>query len=572
MVADSVIHLFLRRMRAPLLMLIAVYAFSIGGLVLIPGVDAAGRPWRFDFLHAFYFTSYTASTIGFGEIPHAFTPAQRLWVSFTIYLTVIGWLYAFGNILALLQDPAFRRALARQRFERRIKGMSTPFYIVCGYGETGALVVELLMRQRLGVVIVDIDTQVVASIDTDTAYGNLPALVADARDPAELLRAGVRRSNCLGVIAVTGNDDVNVDVTLATLLLNPRARIVCNAQGEVARTKLPSTHTAVVIDAFETFADWLALALHQPQTFQLYRLLSEQPGRDLPKVIAPPRGHWVLCGYGRFGHAVERALRDEGVSLSVIDLRAQRDLNDVVQGAGTDADTLRSAGIERAAGLVAGTDSDISNLGIVLNARELKPDVFTAARQNLDLNEPLFSAAPVDFVMETSRLVVRRIGVELTNPLLQLFFERAQDQSSDWATALIEALCRCAGQCTPEVWTIRITERHAPALVAALRRREICTLDMLLRDPREREAALPCSPLLLQDTEAQLRLLPRPEHRLSEGDAILFAGAPGASWRMEWTLQSPRVLEYARTGRDIPDGYVYRWWSRAATNGANRKT
>ena len=56
--------------------------------------------------------SYTATTIGFGELPYAFTDAQRLWVTATIYLTVIGWAYAIGSLLTLLQDRAFRQAVA----------------------------------------------------------------------------------------------------------------------------------------------------------------------------------------------------------------------------------------------------------------------------------------------------------------------------------------------------------------------------------------------------------------------------------------------------------------------------
>ena len=52
--------------------------------------------------------SYTATTIGFGEIPYPFTYNQRMWVTISIYLTVIGWAYAIGSLLALLQDRAFR--------------------------------------------------------------------------------------------------------------------------------------------------------------------------------------------------------------------------------------------------------------------------------------------------------------------------------------------------------------------------------------------------------------------------------------------------------------------------------
>ena len=61
------------------------------------------------FFDAFYFMSYTATTIGFGELPYPFTDAQRLWVTITIYLTVIGWAYAIGSLLTLLQDRASGR-------------------------------------------------------------------------------------------------------------------------------------------------------------------------------------------------------------------------------------------------------------------------------------------------------------------------------------------------------------------------------------------------------------------------------------------------------------------------------
>ncbi|MGB5606347.1 MAG: ion channel, partial [Gammaproteobacteria bacterium] len=75
---QNLVYLLLRRMRAPLIVVILAYAVTILGLVLIPGVDDQGNPWRMSFFHAFYFVSFMGSTIGFGEIPYAFTDAQRL--------------------------------------------------------------------------------------------------------------------------------------------------------------------------------------------------------------------------------------------------------------------------------------------------------------------------------------------------------------------------------------------------------------------------------------------------------------------------------------------------------------
>ncbi|HHJ81110.1 MAG TPA: potassium transporter TrkA, partial [Candidatus Tenderia electrophaga] len=84
----KIFALVLRRMRAPLIVLISAYAISILGLVLIPGVDDQGNPWNMSFFHAFYFVSYMATTIGFGEIPFEFTNGQRLWTTIAMYLTV----------------------------------------------------------------------------------------------------------------------------------------------------------------------------------------------------------------------------------------------------------------------------------------------------------------------------------------------------------------------------------------------------------------------------------------------------------------------------------------------------
>ena len=87
--SSQAVFLVLRRMRIPLIVLISIFSISVLGLPLIPGQSADG-PWRMGFFDAFYFMSYTATTIGYGEIPQAFNDAQRMWVTLSIYLTVVG--------------------------------------------------------------------------------------------------------------------------------------------------------------------------------------------------------------------------------------------------------------------------------------------------------------------------------------------------------------------------------------------------------------------------------------------------------------------------------------------------
>ncbi len=154
---NSTLLLTLRRLRAPIILLIVVFAVGMMGLVLIPGVDEHGEPWRMTMFQAFYFTSYTASTIGFGEIPQEFTDRQRLWVTLIIYASVVGWAYLLSNLLSLGRDQAVRKALIEGRFRRRVDALVEPFYLICGFGETGQLIARALDLRDRRFVIVEID-------------------------------------------------------------------------------------------------------------------------------------------------------------------------------------------------------------------------------------------------------------------------------------------------------------------------------------------------------------------------------------------------------------------------------
>jgi len=97
---SSSLWLILQRMRTPFLVIIVTYTISIIGLLLIDGVDNNGNSYQLSIFDAFYFISYTATTIGFGETPFTFTYPQRIWVSMSIFFTVTGWFYSVGTLIA----------------------------------------------------------------------------------------------------------------------------------------------------------------------------------------------------------------------------------------------------------------------------------------------------------------------------------------------------------------------------------------------------------------------------------------------------------------------------------------
>jgi voltage-gated potassium channel len=97
-------------------------------------------------------------------------------------------------------------------------------------------------------------------------------------------------------------------------------------------------------------------------------------------------GHIIICGYGRVGRRVAGEFRESGEEYVVLDfsasaLEAAREAGDLfIEGTGTEDEDLVAAGIQRARGLVASSDSDADNLYITLSARAARPDLLIVAR------------------------------------------------------------------------------------------------------------------------------------------------------------------------------------------------
>jgi voltage-gated potassium channel Kch len=316
---NSALFLALRRMRAPLIVLIVAYAVSILGMVLVPGVDGQGMPWRVSFFHAFYFVSYTATTIGFGEIPYAFTDAQRMWVTATIYITVVAWFYALGKILQIMQDPAFQHVLAAGRFGRAVHGLREPFFIVCGFGETGGELVEAFDHRGVRAVVVDLSPARVGEVELVDLLLDVPALVGDVRTPETLVLAGLRHPKCAGLVALTNDDQANLAVAATARLLRPGLPVVCRCESEQTAKSMAAFGVDQVIDPFALFGVHLATALRKPGHFLLREWLTAAPDELSREPLFPPTGRWVLCGFGRFGTRTAMGLELAGNTVTIID-------------------------------------------------------------------------------------------------------------------------------------------------------------------------------------------------------------------------------------------------------------
>lgn len=563
---NDIVWLTMRRMRTPLILLILVYVFSVFGMVAIPGQDAAGNEIQVGYLDAMYFVAIMATTIGFGEIPYTFTDAQRMYAFVILFPNVIAWLYSIGTIISLFVDPQFRAVMALSRFNRRVRHMRGDYYIVCGFGYTGRMIVNGLLKRGINAAIIERDEKIIQSMALSDDFAHLPAIVGSVTDMQLLDMAGLNReiSNCIGVIAITNKDHVNLTIAITSKLLRPDLPVMARAETRRVIHNMDSFGTDETVDPYEIFADRFYLALKSPAKYLVQDWLISVPGTPLRDEFKPPDGRWIIAGVGRFGSRMAATLDKAEIEYTVIDVHPDRvqERPGSVLGRGTEAKTLLEAGIMDAAGIIAGTGDDVDNLSIVMTALELKPDLFVIARQESPRHDELFDASGAHLVARRSLIVARRILSVATTPMLNVFDDHMVHQDESFARKVERQLEEVLDGYSPGLWAIDIKGACTESLRAARLEGVTITLEHLMEDARTpTPERLPCVCLMLERDSLRL-FLPEPSQRLVKGDRLLFAGRGIARREMLFALTEPTALVSLAIGRPQPRGALMRRLAR----------
>ena len=558
------VYTLFRRLRSPLIVLILVYAVSIIGFVLIPGIDDKGQPWEMSFFHAFYFVSFMGTTIGFGEIPYAFTDGQRFWALITMYATVISWLYGIGVMLSVFQDPVFLNQLKKKSLIRRIKNIREPFYIICGYGDTGSQLTQLLSKEGILSVIVDPEIDRINELETDDFLVPPLSLCADASQSEVLQMAGIEHPWCKGLITIANDDNVNLTVAIVAQLLSPDLRLIARAETPEAEANILSFGANEVINPFETFASRLALAFKTPGLYCLYDWMTGESGKQMKEPPCLADGLWLICGFGRFGRSLYDHLDDEGVKLRIIESdRSHRDIpSGSIIGRATEAPTLKKAGIDEAAGIIAGSDNDANNLSIILTASELNPDLYRVIRQSSDKNSHLFENAAHEMLMHRGSIISNTIFAFIRTPMLGDFLRIVSRFNNDRASELVSKLIGVVENDEPKLWEFGVTSKDSPALYKALQDRPILVGDILQGitqyGSQERDKPISAMPLFMKRDKGNI-LLPEDSRNIRAGDRILMCGTQQSQHHMDQVLSNHQTLENVLHGREVSSSLFWDW-------------
>jgi voltage-gated potassium channel len=221
------------------------------------------------------------------------------------------------------------------------------------------------------------------------------------------------------------------------------------------------------------------------------------------------KDHYIICGYGRVGRRVATELRESQTPYVVLDfsqdsIAEAREAGELfVEGSGTEDEDLRAAGLERARGLVASSDSDENNLYITLSARAVRPTLLIVARASDEDAAKKLRLAGADRVVQPYSTAGKEMAQLVLRPQVAAFLDIVS--TSGGAELLFEEIevketCAQAGKSIRE---LRIRQETG-AMIVALRKHD-GTFDTT----------------------------PTPDALLDIGDVMIAAGTPDELRRLE---------------------------------------
>jgi voltage-gated potassium channel len=237
--------------------------------------------------------------------------------------------------------------------------------------------------------------------------------------------------------------------------------------------------------------------------------------RRRERTIEQLRDHIIICGYGRVGRQVAGEFRAADVPFLALDIHedalaaANEDGALVIEGDATRDENLRRAGLERARGLVAASDSDADNLYVVLSARSARPDLTIVARASGADAERKLVLAGADRVVLPYTTAGRVMANLVLKPQVTAFLDvvtTATGPDLQLAEIEVRATSSAAGRTIRE---LRI--RHETgALVVALRK-----------------------------SDGSFDTTPEPDTPIAAGDVLIGVGSPDEIQALE-DLFAPR--------------------------------
>jgi len=548
--------IIIRRLRIPLIIIIVTFAISILGMMMIPGQDDQGNVYYLNFFDAFYFVSYMASTIGFGESPYAFTYPQKLWVSFSIYLTVIGWFYGIGTVVALIQDKVLAEEIARSKFMKSVEKLEEPFILIFGYNNVTKNLIQRLSKIPKRMVVIDKNQAKIDALNLENYHPYIPAFHGDLTDVEVLEMAGIRSPMCKYAIIVFENEYKNTQIAMICKHLNKNVSLIVRSNTVHNSDYLYNIGIDHIENPFNVISNRLYLALTAPSLWMLEMWIHGHP-LQIEEKEKIPKGKFVIFGYGRMGTALENGLQKAGVEYVFIDASEFFTTDKKIEKIFSEEkmeESLVEAGIENSSVIIAATRNDMVNLAVIMLARKYNPDIYTIARENSLAELSVFNAADIDRNYVLEEIIANKTYNYLAMPLANAFIKQISKRDEAWGRVIVNRIIMKMG-INPHLCEMSVTKRQACALYDELGKGTKVTLGILKRsreDYRKQNRLI----FLLIKRNDEYFLLPDDDFCVKRGDEMLIVCHKESEVDLAYILNNYYELFYVLNGKEKVSGLL----------------
>lgn len=191
------------------------------------------------------------------------------------------------------------------------------------------------------------------------------------------------------------------------------------------------------------------------------------------------KGHFIVAGLGRVGRQAASELHEAKVPFVALDTDI-RAVDQAIErgefglyGDATTEESLKRAGIERAKGLIVTTESDATNLFVIMSARQLNPKLFIVSRAGDEATVAKLLRAGADRAMSPYAVGGRRLAHMMLSPRVVDFFEtalKAGDRSLNIGDILVTQGMSAAGR---TLAGLRAGQEAGATVLAVLRSGEV---------------------------------------------------------------------------------------------------
>jgi len=229
-----------------------------------------------DLYEAVYWAIVTISTVGYGDVAPV-TSGGRF-VTMLLILTGLGVLAFFTSIIV----SAFNEKMhdfQEERLQATIE-KCTQLIIICGFGRVGQEIARLLAQKKQAFIVIE-QNEALITLAKEKGY---LALQGDASSNTILKQAGISH-NAQAVICTTGDDIINVYITLSSHYLNPDITIIARANRTENIKKLYQAGANHIVEPFAIVGLLAAEYIGQPVAFEaIHGIIDNEKDVDITAI------------------------------------------------------------------------------------------------------------------------------------------------------------------------------------------------------------------------------------------------------------------------------------------------